>query len=45
VDLPGFWRGGWADVRKDMRARYPKHDWPQEPWKASAPTSGRKHGG
>ncbi|MEM1284419.1 MAG: ATP-dependent helicase HrpB [Pseudomonadota bacterium] len=33
-DLPGFWRGGWADVRKDMRARYPKHDWPQEPWKA-----------
>ena len=32
-DLPGFWRGGWADVRKDMRARYPKHDWPQEPWK------------
>lgn len=32
-DLPGFWRGGWADVRKDMRARYPRHDWPQEPWK------------
>jgi ATP-dependent helicase HrpB len=44
VDLPGFWRGGWADVRKDMRARYPKHDWPQEPWKASAPVAGRKHG-
>lgn len=33
ADLPGFWRGGWADVRKDMRARYPRHDWPQEPWK------------
>lgn len=44
ADLPGFWRSGWADVRKDMRARYPKHDWPQEPWKASAPTSARKHG-
>lgn len=44
ADLPGFWRGGWADVRKDMRARYPKHDWPQQPWKASAPTSAGKHG-
>lgn len=33
-DLPAFWRGSWADVRKDMRARYPKHDWPEEPWKA-----------
>ena len=33
-DLPGFWRGSWADVRRDMRGRYPKHDWPEEPWKA-----------
>lgn len=30
-DLAGFWRGGWADVRKDMRGRYPKHDWPENP--------------
>jgi ATP-dependent helicase HrpB len=36
-DLPGFWRGGWADVRKDMRARYPKHDWPEQPWLAKPP--------
>lgn len=31
-DLPGFWRGSWADVCKDMRGRYPKHRWPEEPW-------------
>jgi len=31
-DLPGFWRGSWEDVRKDMKGRYPKHRWPEEPW-------------
>jgi ATP-dependent helicase HrpB len=31
-DLPGFWRGSWADVRKDGKSRYPKHRWPDEPW-------------
>ncbi len=31
-DLPGFWRGSWADVCKDMKGRYPKHRWPDEPW-------------
>lgn len=30
-DLPGFWAGSWADVRKDMAGRYPKHNWPQNP--------------
>ncbi|MGZ3258750.1 MAG: ATP-dependent helicase HrpB [Croceibacterium sp.] len=31
-DLPGFWRGSWKDVAKDMKGRYPKHRWPDEPW-------------
>ena len=35
TDLPGFWRGSWADVRSDLRGRYPKHAWPEDP--ATAP--------
>ncbi len=31
-DLPGFWRGSWAEVKKDMKGRYPRHRWPDEPW-------------
>jgi len=36
-DLPGFWRGSWRDVAKEMKGRYPRHRWPEQPW-AEAPS-------
>jgi len=38
-DLPGFWGGSWKDVRSEMRGRYPRHPWPENP--AEAPATNR----
>jgi len=40
-DLPGFWRGSWAAVRADLRGRYPRHFWPEDPASAT-PTARAK---
>ena len=42
-DLAGFWRGAYQLVRKDMRGRYPRHDWPEDPLSAT-PSFRRKRG-
>jgi ATP-dependent helicase HrpB len=43
-DLPGFWQGSWADVRSDMRGRYPRHVWPEDPANAEATRRAKPRG-
>lgn len=43
-DLPGFWRGSWKDVAKDLKGRYPKHYWPDDPLAAQATSRAKPRG-
>ena len=43
-DLAGFWQGSYAEVRKQLRGRYPKHAWPEDPLQPDATDTGRVHG-
>ena len=41
-NLTEFWRGSWQDVAKEMRGRYPKHNWPDAPWESVASLKTKK---
>jgi ATP-dependent helicase HrpB len=41
-DLRSFWTTTYAQVRKDLRARYPRHAWPEDPWTAQAEARPRR---
>lgn len=43
-DLPGFWRGSWKDVAKDLKGRYPRHFWPEDPVGAVATARAKPRG-
>ncbi|MDB5506051.1 MAG: HrpB [Devosia sp.] len=43
-DLPGFWRGSWKEVAKDLKGRYPRHPWPDDPRTAQATSRAKPRG-
>ncbi|MGB5083389.1 MAG: ATP-dependent helicase HrpB [Methylocystis silviterrae] len=43
-DLPSFWKGSWSEVKKEMRGRYPRHLWPEDPAAAQPTTRAKPRG-
>lgn len=43
-DLPGFWQGSWSAVKRDMKGRYPRHPWPDDPAGTPATTRAKPRG-
>lgn len=41
-DIPGFWKGAYVEIRKELRARYPKHSWPEDPLTAKPEAKGKR---